>query len=261
MASEWLKFDEAEIDDLTDVELVEFDRLVRARDNQLTRNQNPEEVFECFSWNFDPVNSWVAWKGSGARPTLESILAESRGRRPTDLEIQVAKSCAMSMLLDREKARRVRERLQAARLSLGLTHQDIASVTGLEPTLIAEIEQGRAWSPRPDLFEPTCSIEGEKEARHLSRTPWMPLADLRLCRTIRKAKVDASWLSAQDGAALSQARSIREGCAFDRLPELGEILEAAGCDDREILDHCRKPGLHATGCWVVDALVRAGRAV
>ena len=39
-----------------------------------------------------------------------------------------------------------------------------------------------------------------------------------------------------------------------------EALKTVGCDDSTILDHCREPGLHAAGCWVVDALVRTGRS-
>src|SRR5262249_41674119 len=47
-------------------------------------------------------------------------------------------------------------------------------------------------------------------------------------------------------------QSIYEGKAFDRLPALGDALEAAGCQDAEILGHCRGPGPHVRGCWVVD---------
>jgi fatty acid-binding protein DegV len=29
-------------------------------------------------------------------------------------------------------------------------------------------------------------------------------------------------------------------------------LEDAGCSDAAILTHCREPGEHVRGCWVVD---------
>jgi hypothetical protein len=32
-------------------------------------------------------------------------------------------------------------------------------------------------------------------------------------------------------------------------------LEEAGCHDTDILAHCRGPGPHCRGCWVVDALL------
>jgi len=40
-----------------------------------------------------------------------------------------------------------------------------------------------------------------------------------------------------------------------RLAVLADALEEAGCTDQEILSHCRSPGLHVRGCWVVDLLL------
>ena len=43
--------------------------------------------------------------------------------------------------------------------------------------------------------------------------------------------------------------------AFDRLPILADALEEAGCDDPEILKHCRGEGPHVRGCWALDLLL------
>jgi hypothetical protein len=51
------------------------------------------------------------------------------------------------------------------------------------------------------------------------------------------------------------ARGIRQEEAFDRLPILADALQEAGCDDAVVLDHCRGPGPHVRGCWVVDLLL------
>jgi hypothetical protein len=51
------------------------------------------------------------------------------------------------------------------------------------------------------------------------------------------------------------ARMIYEERSFDQMPELADALEAAGCTDEDILAHCRGPGEHARGCWVVDLLL------
>ena len=54
---------------------------------------------------------------------------------------------------------------------------------------------------------------------------------------------------------------LREGLAgyeersFDRMPELADALEGAGCHVPDILGHCRQAGPHARGCWVVDAIL------
>jgi hypothetical protein len=51
------------------------------------------------------------------------------------------------------------------------------------------------------------------------------------------------------------ATAIYEERAFDRLPILGDALEDAGCTDAAILEHCRGPGPHVRGCWVVDLIL------
>jgi hypothetical protein len=41
-----------------------------------------------------------------------------------------------------------------------------------------------------------------------------------------------------------------------RLLVLADALEEAGCDNPDILAHCRGPGPHVRGCFVVDLLLR-----
>jgi hypothetical protein len=43
--------------------------------------------------------------------------------------------------------------------------------------------------------------------------------------------------------------------SFKEMPALADALEEAGCTDAEILAHCRQPGEHVRGCWVVDAVL------
>jgi hypothetical protein len=66
--------------------------------------------------------------------------------------------------------------------------------------------------------------------------------------------IGSSW---QQGGVtvLNLARTIYEERTFDRLPILADALEDAGCADRDMLDHCRGPGPHVRGCWVVDLLL------
>ena len=51
------------------------------------------------------------------------------------------------------------------------------------------------------------------------------------------------------------AQTIYDERAFDRLPILADALEEAGCANADILSHCRLPGKHCRGCWVVDFLL------
>jgi hypothetical protein len=51
------------------------------------------------------------------------------------------------------------------------------------------------------------------------------------------------------------ADAVHADQAFDRLPILADALEEAGCDNADLLNHCRGPGPHVYGCWALD-LVR-----
>ncbi|MEO2090623.1 MAG: hypothetical protein ABGY75_14150 [Gemmataceae bacterium] len=55
--------------------------------------------------------------------------------------------------------------------------------------------------------------------------------------------------------AVALAAGIYAERAFDRLPILADALEEAGCDHADVLAHCRGPGPHARGCWVVDRVL------
>ena len=81
-----------------------------------------------------------------------------------------------------------------------------------------------------------------------------------LCRFVRcifgspfhHVAVDPAWRTA---TVTSLAQAIYADRAFDCLPILADALEDAGCTSRDILDHCRQPGEHVRGCWVVDLVL------
>jgi hypothetical protein len=41
----------------------------------------------------------------------------------------------------------------------------------------------------------------------------------------------------------------------EQIVILADALQDAGCDNDRILDHCRGPGPHVRGCWVVDLVL------
>jgi hypothetical protein len=65
----------------------------------------------------------------------------------------------------------------------------------------------------------------------------------------------ASILAWNGGTVPQIAQVIDAEEAFDRLPILADALEDAGCHDTGILVHCRQPGEHVRGCWVVNLLL------
>ena len=67
--------------------------------------------------------------------------------------------------------------------------------------------------------------------------------------------INPAWLGWNDSTVQKIAQAIYDERAFDRLPILADALEEAGCTNADILGHCRQPGEHVRGCWVVDLLL------
>jgi hypothetical protein len=67
--------------------------------------------------------------------------------------------------------------------------------------------------------------------------------------------IRTSWLVWNDATVHRIVLAIYDERAFKRMPVLADALEDAGCDNADILAHCRGPGPHVRGCWVVDLLL------
>jgi hypothetical protein len=80
--------------------------------------------------------------------------------------------------------------------------------------------------------------------RHIVGNPFRPVA------------IDPKWLRWDGGVVGKMARVIYDEGQFEDLPFLADALMDAGCDNEEILEHCRTPRDHIKGCWVVDALLQ-----
>lgn len=68
--------------------------------------------------------------------------------------------------------------------------------------------------------------------------------------------LDDAWWSWQQGAVRQMAQGIYDGRSFEDMPILGDLLDDAGCASEVILRHCRDPGPHVRGCWILDLLLR-----
>jgi hypothetical protein len=56
--------------------------------------------------------------------------------------------------------------------------------------------------------------------------------------------------------AVILARQMYESREFSVMPILADALQDAGCDNEDILAHCREPKqVHVRGCWVVDLVL------
>jgi hypothetical protein len=59
--------------------------------------------------------------------------------------------------------------------------------------------------------------------------------------------------------AVSLARQMYQSRDFSAMPILADALQDAGCDNHEVLAHCRDTKqAHVRGCWVVDGVLGLG---
>jgi hypothetical protein len=95
-----------------------------------------------------------------------------------------------------------------------------------------------------------------KRAATLKEKAWQ----VRLVRDLfgnpfRPVTLDPALLSWHRGTVVRLAEAIYQDSRWADMPILADALEEAGCEDENILGHCRGPGPHTKGCWVADLLL------
>jgi hypothetical protein len=69
----------------------------------------------------------------------------------------------------------------------------------------------------------------------------------------RQAGFDSVW---RTDTAVLIAKGMYESRDFGAMPILADALQDAGCENDDILNHCRDAnGIHVRGCWVVDLVL------
>ena len=118
----------------------------------------------------------------------------------------------------------------------------------------ADIATAAGWAVLEDAWEAAYSVTGVKWDQEYTGEEEQQIALLRdiVGNPFHPVVADRSWLT-QD--ALMLARAIYDNRAFNRMSILGDALEKAGCDNADILAHCRSKAEHVRGCWAVDAIL------
>jgi hypothetical protein len=96
-------------------------------------------------------------------------------------------------------------------------------------------------------------------ARHHSTAP-DPLVAAMVARAhdvfgnpFRRAKFPPAW---RTDTAVALAKQMYATQEFSAMPILADALQDAGCDNDDVLTHCRDPQrVHVRGCWVVDLVL------
>jgi hypothetical protein len=69
----------------------------------------------------------------------------------------------------------------------------------------------------------------------------------------RPVALDPAWLTTD---VLALARGIYADRVFDRMGIFADALQDAGCENEDVLFHCRAANqVHARGCWVLDLVL------
>jgi hypothetical protein len=69
----------------------------------------------------------------------------------------------------------------------------------------------------------------------------------------RPVTFDTAWRTSD---VMLLANGIYADRAFDRMPILADALQDAGCDNEDILGHCRDASAtHVRGCWALDLVL------
>lgn len=176
------------------------------------------------------------------RTFLPMLLADERTRRVVELSEAYADGVVSQTELARAKRAALKAVERQPRLDLavrGVTH-------GLPERQAVEFPYFclRPWRtgnynrPTPAQQRRLCQL-----IRDIFSNPFRPVA------------VDATCLAWNDGTVQKLSQAIYDERAFERMPILADALEEAGCTNLDILNHCRKPGEHVRGCWVVDAIL------
>jgi hypothetical protein len=181
------------------------------------------------------------------RPMLEFLRDKASGRK---LRLFVA-GCIRSVLTSRSKGM-----MSAAEIIEGHAEREILPVDR------TTVYYSHSQMFGPNFLVATCPDDphefAEAGVRYVRSQP--PLAST-LLRDIfgplpfREVCIHPAWLTWQGGLAVSMARWMYDSRDFTDMPVLTDALEEAGCSDPDILRHCREPGEHVRGCWVVDLLL------
>ena len=62
----------------------------------------------------------------------------------------------------------------------------------------------------------------------------------------------AEW---RTDTVVTLARTMYETRDFSAMPILADALQDAGCENDDVLSHCRQQGAHCRGCWALDLIL------
>jgi hypothetical protein len=203
--------------------------------------------------------------------TLEENVQASR----YDSQFEVAANNARAVW--HERLYQVMASIVGDELALQAAASSMGTLTGLldEPTASAVMAQVQrdplhraacaiwvaAGAGDPTDDEDFASLRAEVASAHAAIASGNAFAEeahqAQIIRDIfgnpfRRTIITPCWLTE---TVVTLASGIYAERAFDELSILADVLEDSGCENPEILSHCRKESSHVRGCWIIDMVL------
>ena len=142
--------------------------------------------------------------------------------------------------------------MDAARATAAALARDAVSNTGFTAACFSRMAiDPAAFESEPEVGSKRGDVDYDLADQRASALLCPLIRDV-FGNPFRHVAFDPRWRTAD---TVGLARGIYEERAFDRLPLLADALMDAGCDEDQLLAHCRSDGPHVRGCWVVDLVL------
>lgn len=161
---------------------------------------------------------------------------------------------AAQALRAKERGRLRTEKMEAARLAgrsdESATAKAVAWAAGWDATKATS--RAEAWDAARLTYQAVSVAHSQGRASFTSPVDQTVIFGEIFGNPFRPTAIDSRWITS---TVIDLARTIYDERTHDRMPVLADALMDAGCDNEEIISHCRSDGPHVRGCWVIDLLL------
>lgn len=128
------------------------------------------------------------------------------------------------------------------------------STRGLSLEAHAAVSSATEVSEERESFDPQYAWKWAAAASDDAPAAWAAQSQILRClfHPFRSITSSPEW---RTDTAIALARGIYDSREFGAMPILADALQDAGCDNDDILAHCRSGEAHVRGCWVVDLVL------
>jgi hypothetical protein len=175
--------------------------------------------------------------------------------RATKLQVKAAKR-SLTVLVEESRAQRLQDKTTVPERAWDLDHDVWWALTGANESLerqvrLIELLLKPGHVDAETLFAVTCTVPSPGPFESRNRT-------CELFRDVfgnpfRPVVFSPEW---RTDTTLSLARTVYDSREFSAMPILADALQDAGCDNDDVLTHCRDANqVHVRGCWVIDLVL------